>query len=108
MLSEEVKKLEEDYSKAIDRIKYLEKEVSVRDAWMKTASNAMKMIEPTKIYTHKQRRNTTVKFKDGSQQTVKRRPGEKDCVETALAYAVLKQLLTSQELKKLIAEREEH
>ena len=67
-----------------------------------------KCIIPNQVYTHKLRRNTTVKFLDGSQQTVTRRKGEPDCIETAIAYCVLKQLLPSKDLKKLIENREEH
>ena len=66
------------------------------------------MVIPNKVYTHKARKNTTVKFLDGSQVTVTRKAGEKDCIETAIAYCILKQLLPASDLRKLIEEREEH
>ena len=66
------------------------------------------MLIPIKVYTHKKRRNTTVKFKSGMCVTVKRKLGEKDCIETAIAYCILKQLITKNELEKLIQEREKH
>ena len=66
------------------------------------------MMIPIKIYTHKERRNTTVIFMDGSSVTVKRKKGEKDCIETALAYCLLKQCLSASDIKKLVDKREEH
>lgn len=108
MVFEEVKELEEAYEKL--RKKYVEETVKNQqlEKKLKGFENCCKMVIPNKVYTHKKRKNTTVKFLDGSQQTVTRRSGEKDCIETAIAYCVLKQLITAQELKKLIEEREEH
>ena len=63
---------------------------------------------PNQVFTHKQRKNTTVKFLDGSSQTVTRKAGEKDCIETAIAYCILKQLLPAKDLKKLVENKEEH
>ena len=68
----------------------------------------VKMMIPNQVYTHKERKNTTVKFLDGSQQTVTRKSGEKDCLETAIAYCLLKQALPTKDLRKLIENREEH
>lgn len=108
MLSEDIKRLEENYDKAIERIQYLESEINKLERWKQEALNVISMVIPVKIYTHKERKNTTVKFRDGSQQTVKRKSNEKDCVETALAYCLLHQILSTKDLKKLIKEREEH
>ena len=102
MLFEEVKNLEKD-------LEFLKKEEIVR---LKERAQAFedccKMVIPNKVYVHKERRNTTVKFLDGSQVTVKRRANEKNCIETAIAYCILKQLIPTKDLKKLIEEREEH
>ena len=49
-----------------------------------------------------------MEFMDGSSITVKRKQGEKDCIETAIAYCLLKQCLTPADIKKLVTEREEH
>ena len=108
MLSDDIKELEEE-------IKRLEREnfkLKSDLTFIKRISEARKqagdMLIPVKVYTHKKRRNTTVKFKSGMCVTVKRKLGEKDCIETAIAYCVLKQLITKNELEKLIKEREEH
>lgn len=108
MLSDQIKKLEEDYEKALDRIKWLERDMVLRDNKLKKCMDIIRSAIPIKVYTHKSRRNTTVKFVDGSSQTVTRIKGEKDCIETAIAYCLLKQILPLRDLKKLIEEREEH
>lgn len=108
MLSDEIKKLEEENNDLKFKIECLKNQIKFLFNHAKQYENLCKSMIPNQVYTHKERRNTTVKFLDGSQQTVKRRKGEKDCIETAVAYCVLKQLLPASDLKKLIEEREEH
>lgn len=107
-ISKQVEELEKKYELAQQFIEKLNAEnFKLRDK-VENYKNCCKMVMPNKVYTHKKRKNTTVKFLDGSSQTVTRRAGEKDCIETAIAYCILKQLLTSADLKKLIKDREEH
>ena len=108
MLSDEVRELEKDYSEASKTIARLTVEKQALAELVEKYENLCKMVIPNKVYTHKNRKNTTVKFLDGSQQTVTRRAGEQDCIETAIAYCILKQILTAKEVKKLVEEREEH
>lgn len=108
MLSEEVKELERDYKIATKTIAEQAAKIAMLEEKIKAYENCCKMVIPNQVYTHKARRNTTVKFLDGSQVTVTRKSGEKDCIETAIAYCVLKQLLPASDLRKLIEEREEH
>ena len=108
MLSDEVKELERDYKIATQMIAKLESDKAYLKEKLEAFENCCKMVIPNKVYTHKARKNTTVKFLDGSQVTVTRKAGEKDCIETAIAYCILKQLLPASDLRKLIEEREEH
>ena len=108
MLAEKIKELEENYKKANDLIFKQAAEIEELKNKVKQYRKLCEMILPEKVYTHKARRNTTVKFRDGSCITVKRKQGEKDCIETAIAYCVLKQLLTAADVKALINNKEEH
>ena len=108
MISDEVKKLEEKNEELKRENAYLRMiNQSMKEMLSKLENHCRKII-PNQVYTHKERGNTTIKFLDGSQQTVKRRKGEKDCIETAIAYCVLKQLMSAKDLRKLIENREEH
>ena len=108
ILSEEVRELEKDLEFKQKECDSLKEELARSKRILSKYEELSKSMIPVKIYTHKARRHTTVKFLDNSQQTVTRIKGEKDCIETAIVYAVLKQLLRGQDLKKLIKEREEH
>ena len=108
MLSEKIKDLEKDYADACKEIRKLTIENEGLKQRVKAYKECGAMMIPVKVYTHKARGNTTVKFLDGSSITVKRKKGEKDCIETAIAYCLLKQCLTASELKKLVNEKEEH
>ena len=56
MLSEDIKRLEENYDKAIERIQYLESEINKLERWKQEALNVISMAIPVKIYTHKERK----------------------------------------------------
>ena len=107
-VSQQVEELEKQVETLKQENQQLRKSATVLNHAVEGLTKACESVIPNQVFTHKERRNTTVKFLDGSQQTVKRRKGEKDCIETAIAYCVLKQLLTANALKKLIEEREEH
>ena len=108
MLSEEVKNLEEELNNSKILIKKLTLENESLKKKVEAYKHCCEVIIPNKVYTHKERRNTTVKFLDGSSITVRRKVGDKDCIETAIAFCILKQLMPAETLKKLIEEREEH
>lgn len=107
MLSDEVKRLEQD-SKG-----FREKAVSAiqeRDYWKSRYEAAKEILDhgkPVQVFYHKGRRNTTVKFADGTCTTVKLKKGEKHCIETAIAYAIVKQTFETSYLKKLVREVKE-
>lgn len=108
MLAEQIKDLEDNYNEACKEIRKLNSTIDELKEKVKAYKDCGRMMIPVKVYTHKKRRNTTVVFLDGSSVTVKRKQGEKDCIETAIAYCLLKQCLTQSEIKKLVNEREEH
>ena len=56
------------------------------------------------VFHHKKRGNTTVVFLDGSSETVKRRKGDKDCIHTAVAYALAKHIYNLNKIVKNIQE----
>lgn len=108
MLFNDVKELEENYKRACDLLNEKNKKIAELTSKVRKYKDCCLMILPEKVYTHKARRNTTVKFKDGSSVTVTRKQGEKDCLETAIAYCILKQLLSAADVKELIKNKEEH
>jgi len=108
MLSDEVKYLEEKNDRLKNDNFNLRSENERLKKKIEALEECCKMVIPNNVYTHKARKNTTVKFLDGSQQTVRLKAGEKDCIETAIAYCLLKQVLSAKEVRKLVEEREEH
>ena len=108
MLAEEVKELEERCKKQADLIKVLENKVSTLKLKKEEYKKLCEMVIPEKVFVHKERKNTTVKFRDGSTITVTRKQGERDCLETAIAYCLLKQILSPADVKDLIKNKEEH
>ena len=108
MLADEVKKLKEEVIALKKDLSYKNMRLHLAEKTVEHYKELAKMVIPNQVYVCKARRNTTVKFLDGSSVTVKRKADEKDCIETAIAYCVLKQLMPAKDLKKLIEEREEH
>ncbi len=56
------------------------------------------------IYHHKQRNNTTIVFADGSSETVHLKKGDKNCLETAIAWALMKHIYNINKLVKAVQE----
>jgi hypothetical protein len=108
MLSEDIEKLEIELFNLKNENLFLKQKLEKVRTLSKGYKECCKMVIPTKVYFHKERGNTTVKFGDGSSITVKKRKGEKHCIETAIAYCIMKQLLSTSALKKLVKEMEEH
>ena len=65
---------------------------------------AFEHIHPVKVFYSPLRGNTTIIFKDGSCERVKLKEGEDDCIDTAIAYALVKHVYPKEVLKKLIVE----
>ena len=105
MLAEDVKELEERCKKQAALIKVLENKVTTLKLKKEEYKKLCEMVIPEKVYVHKERKNTTVKFRDGSSITVTRKQDEKDCLETAIAYCLLKQILSPADVKELINEK---
>lgn len=101
MLLEEIKKYDEELEKARDSARHAlserDKAYLERDAFRRMFDH----IHPVKIYKTDSRGNTTIMFEDGSCETVKRKKGEKDCLDTAIAYALMKHVYPKHILKHL-------
>lgn len=69
---------------------------------IKTKQEFFNSITPSQVYHHKERGNTTVKFLDGTSVTVKKMAGDKDCLETAIVYAIFKKTYPKPLMKALI------
>ena len=61
-------------------------------------------ITPVKVYHSKKKGNTTVKFADGRSVTVHRMKRDKDCLETAIVYALFKRNYPKRLLNQLVSE----
>ena len=62
-------------------------------------------LTPVKVYHSKKRDNTTVKLRGGKSVTVKRMKGETDCLETAIAFALMKNMYPKSLIKELVRPR---
>lgn len=56
-----------------------------KDLWSEVRSFQVKA-----IYHHKKRKNTTIVFADDTSITVHLKKGDRDCLETAIAWALMK------------------
>ena len=108
MIFEEVKELEEKVEELENENQLLKDFNKALNDVIDKKDNLLKHIIPNQLYYHESRRNTTIKFLDGSSITVKRRKGEKHCIETAIAYCLLKQLMSNSQLKQLIENMEDN
>ena len=69
---------------------------------IKTKQEFFNSITPSQVLHHKERGNTTVKFLDGTSVTVKKMKGDKDCLETAIVWAIFKKTYPKPLMKALI------
>lgn len=56
---------------------------------------------PRRVWTCKKRNTTSVEMCDGSVVIVRRKKGEKDCIHTAICYAIVKNMIGSEKLNQL-------
>ncbi len=80
----------------------LNKECDKYRAIIKVKQEFLNSITPTKVFHNKERGNTTVKFFDGSSITVKKMKGDKDCLETAIVWAIFKKMYPSGLIRHLV------
>lgn len=80
----------------------LNKECDNYRAIIKSKQEFLNSITPSQVLHHKERGNTTVKFLDGTSVTVKKMAGDKDCLETAIVYAIFKKIYPKPLMKTLI------
>lgn len=106
MLSNLVEQLEKTVASLQSKVTQLEIDLATEKSKNKVLEDTFKNGMPVKIMYHKSRRNTTVKFMDGSSVTVKLKKGERHCLETALAYALMKHIYPTSLIKLLIKEVE--
>ena len=80
----------------------LNKECDAYRETIKSKQEFLNSITPSQVYHHKERGNTTVKFLDGTSVTVKKMAGDKDCLETAIVWAIFKKTYPKPLMKALI------
>ena len=88
-------------------IEYLESQNKQLKLDLKILKDSMKHCHPTRLIHTKSRGNTTIIFHDGSSETVHLKEGEKDCLDTAVAYALMKHSYPKDIIRKLIKRVEE-
>lgn len=76
--------------------------IDALEVFKKENTEFVKSISPVQVLHNKDRNNTTVKFLDGSSITVKKRKEDKDCLETAIVWAVFKKIYDIRTLKLLV------
>lgn len=101
-INEQVKKLEEKCAKYEKALLKAGHELGVKTEALENIHNFM---TPVAIYHSKKRRNTTIKFVDGHSVTVKKMKGDKDCLHTAIAYALSKNLYNLNEFVRKVEEK---
>lgn len=80
----------------------LNKECDAYRATIKSKQEFSNSITPSQVYRHKERGNTTVKFLDGTSVTVKKMAGDKDCLETAIVWAIFKKMYPNGLMRHLV------
>lgn len=93
--SDSILNLQNDVIKKSSLIEHLSK---TKDSYTEFLSS----ITPVKVYHHKERKNTTVKFLDNSSVTVHLMQGDKNSLETAIAYALVKKIYPKKLIEKLV------
>ena len=114
LLMAKIHEIEEDCKKLIEENQKLKDENLKLSVFKEASSAALEAFEefrahliPVQVYHHKKRGNTTVVFADNSSVTVKRMKGDKDCIETAIVYALAKHYISSSGIKRLVKDLKE-
>ena len=100
------KVLSEGWKKNGEELENLREKIVSANNELKNDSKFFESITPVKVYHHKDRRNTTVKFMDNSSVTVKLAKGEKHSLETAIVYALAKKVWPKKLIENLLEEAE--
>lgn len=98
---EEINKELEEKNVRIVNLEKMNKILSVQCAALERFELHTRVKE---VFYHKKRGNTTIIFYDDSKITVKRKKGDKDCIHTALAYALAKHIYNINKLAKNVKE----
>lgn len=115
-----IRGLNEEYEKKLSEVRVLQSQIDVLSSELADAkeqlNNAyqekisfdemLKSMVPVKVYQHKNRHNTTVKFWNGDCVTVHLIDGDEDCLETAIAFALIKKLYPRKLIKNLVKDAE--
>lgn len=102
ILNNQLETLKLENKELKSEVEKLRKSEETHKQLVRELANMFSTMIPTKIYHHKKRGNTTVVFADKSSITVHRMKGEKDCVDTAFAYAVMKRMYPKVLIKNLL------
>lgn len=108
MIKDEVEALEKENQRLREVLSVKDKKIYDLNCSIIELNRRVLSYTPVKIFTHKKRGNTTLMFADRSSITVKKKKGEKYCLDTAIAYAYMKHCINRPLLKTIIEEREEH
>ena len=103
-----IKDLEKRINKLEEENSDLKCELTRKIRTIELADDSYKHIHPTRLIHTKSRGNTSVIFYDGSSETVHLKKGEKDCLDTAVAYALIKHVYPKNVIKELIKKVEEN
>ena len=101
---EKVKKLVEENEHLKEKLAYKEELLECYSDSFLEYQKLCDSLTAVAIFHHKKRGNTTIKFKDKSTVTVKKKRGDKDCLDTAIAWALAKHIYRISELKKIVQE----
>lgn len=99
-LIQENKRLREE----VKRLREIEKSYS---DYVEYETKCMSNATPRKVYHSKSRGNTTIVFDDGSSEKVTLMKGEPDCLDTAVAYALMKHMYPKWLIKNLLKNAKE-
>ena len=106
-LEKELALLTEHKNKLDKEINELKTTINLLKNCLKKCFNSKLHEKPIYVWHTKKRNNTTIKFMDGSVTTVKKAKGEKDCLETAIVYALVKHKYGKKTLEKLVSSTKE-
>jgi len=105
-MKDAIEKLQDDFNILIapklEELKALKEKSKKQDKVIEGYDGFLESITPVQVYKCSFRRSTTVKFLDGSSVTVHRMKGDKDCLETAIVYALFKKVYPKKLLVNLV------
>lgn len=107
-VDEYIKSLEKMIDELKEKNDFLTGEILHNHETINMLTDSHRHIHPTRLIHTKSRGNTTIIFHDGSSETVHLKKGEKDSLDTAVAYALIKHVYPKAVIKDLIKRVEEN